>query len=83
MPFGEGGNHSICPLEAGPAACCLKGKVRPPRARAVAMSGPASADPVEELLRAPFHVEAGILLGLVAGKPRDALDEVEDALCRA
>ena len=41
-----------------------------------------SADPVEELLGAPFHVEAGILLGLVARKPRDALHEIEDALCR-
>ena len=51
--------------------------------RAVALSGPALADPVEELLGAPFHVEAGILLGLVARKPRDALHEVEDALCRA
>lgn len=45
--------------------------------------GPASADPVEELLGAPFHVEAGVLLGLVARKPRDALHEIEDALCRA
>ena len=43
----------------------------------------ASADPVEELLGAPLHVEAGILLGLVACKPRNALHEVEDALCRA
>ena len=34
---------------------------------------PASADPVEELLGAAFHVKAGILLGLVARKPRDAL----------
>ena len=42
-----------------------------------------SADPVKELLGSPFHVEAGILLGLVARKPRDALHEVEDALCRA
>jgi hypothetical protein len=49
----------------------------------VALSGPGSADPVEELLGAPFHVEAGILLGLVTRKPRDALHEVEDALCRA
>ena len=60
-----------------------KGKARPPRARAVALSGPASADPVEKLLGAALHVEAGILLGLVARKPRDALHEVEDALCRA
>jgi len=43
----------------------------------------ASADPVEELLGAPFHVEARVLLRLVACKPRDALHEVEDALCRA
>ena len=56
---------------------------RPPRVRAVAVAGPASADPVEELLSAPLHVEAGILLGLVARKPRDALHEVEDRLCRA
>ena len=42
-----------------------------------------SADAVEELLGAPFQVEPGILLGLVARKPRDALHEVEDALCRA
>ena len=41
------------------------------------------ADPVEELLGAPLHVKAGILLGLVARKPRDALHEVEDALGRA
>jgi hypothetical protein len=45
--------------------------------------GPASADPVEELLGAPFHVEASILLGLVARKSRDTLHEVEDRLCRA
>jgi hypothetical protein len=51
--------------------------------QAVAVSGPASADPVEELLRAAFHVEARILLGLVTRKPRDSLHEVEDALCRA
>ena len=44
---------------------------------------PASAEPVKELLRAPLHVEPGILLGLVARKPRNPLDEVEDALCRA
>ena len=43
----------------------------------------ASADPLEELLGTPLHVEAGVLLGLVARKPRDALHEVEDALCRA
>ena len=49
----------------------------------VAVSGPTSADPVEELLGASFHIEAGILLGLVARKPRDALHEIEDALCRA
>jgi hypothetical protein len=49
----------------------------------VAVNGPASADPVEELLGTPFHVEAGILLGLVPRKPRDPLHEVEDALCRA
>ncbi len=30
-----------------------------------------------------LHVEAGILLGLVAREPRDALHEVEDALGRA
>ena len=59
-----------------------KGSARPPRARAVALSGPTSADPVEELLGATFHIEARILLGLVARKPRDALHEVEDALCR-
>ena len=47
------------------------------------MSGPALADPVEELLGPALHVEAGILLGLVARKPRDPLHEVEDALCRA
>ena len=46
-------------------------------------SGTVSADPVEELLGASFHVEAGVLLGLVARKPRDALHKVEDALCRA
>jgi hypothetical protein len=51
--------------------------------QAVAMSGPASADPVEELLGAPLHVEAGILLGLVPRKPSDSLHEIEDALCRA
>jgi hypothetical protein len=51
--------------------------------QAVALSGSALADPVEELLGATFHVEAGILLGLVARKPRDALHKVEDALCRA
>lgn len=51
--------------------------------QAVALSGPASADPVEELLSAAFHIEARILLGLVARKPRDALHEIEDALCRA
>ena len=45
--------------------------------------GPVSADPVEELLGAPFHVEAGVLLGLVAREPRNALHEVEDALCGA
>ena len=45
-------------------------------------SGTVSADPVEELLGASLHVQAGILLGLVARKPRDALHEVEDALCR-
>ena len=45
--------------------------------------GPASSHPVEELLGAPFHVEAGVLLGLVARKPRYALHEIEDALCRA
>ncbi len=42
-----------------------------------------SANPVEELLGAPLHVEPRILLGLVARKPRDALHEIEDALCRA
>ena len=42
-----------------------------------------SANPVEKLLRTPFHVEAGILLGLVARKPRDALHKVKDRLCRA
>ena len=57
-------------------------KARPPRVQAVAVAGPASADPVEELLGAALHVEAGILLGLVARKPRDALHKVEDALCR-
>ncbi len=41
-----------------------------------------SADAVEQLLGAAFHVEAGILLGFVARKPRDALHEIEDALCR-
>jgi hypothetical protein len=51
--------------------------------QAVAVSGLASADPVEELLGAPLHVKAGILLGLVACQPRDALHEIEDALCRA
>ena len=45
-------------------------------------SGTVSADPVEQLFGAPFHVEAGILLGLVARKPRDPLHEVEDALGR-
>ena len=40
-----------------------------------------SANPVEELLGAPLHIEAGILLGLFAREPRDALHEVEDALC--
>ena len=60
-----------------------KGSARPPRMQAVAVSGPASGDPVEELLGAPLHIEAGILLGLVARQPRDALHEVEDALCRA
>ncbi len=60
-----------------------KEKLRPPRMQAVAMAGTASADPVEELFRAAFHVEPGILLGLVAREPRDALHEVEDALCRA
>src|SRR3989338_3142100 len=45
--------------------------------------GPVSADPVEELLGAPLHVEAGVLLGLVARKPRDALHEIEDAFGRA
>ena len=45
--------------------------------------GTLSADPVVQLLGAPLHVEAGILLGLVARKPRDPLHEVEDALCRA
>ena len=44
---------------------------------------PASTDSIEELLGTPFHLEAGILLGLVARKPRDALHEIEDALCRA
>jgi hypothetical protein len=34
--------------------------------RKVAVWEPASGDPVEELLGAPLHVEAGILLGLVA-----------------
>lgn len=37
-----------------------------------------SADAVEKLLCAAFHVEPCILLGLVAGQPRDALDEVKD-----
>ncbi len=60
-----------------------KGSARPPPMQAVALSRPASADPVEQLFGAPFHVEARILLGLVARKPRDALHEIEDALCRA
>ena len=60
-----------------------KGSARPPPMQAVALSSPASADPVEELLGAPFHVEAGVLLGLVAREPRNALHEVEDALCGA
>ena len=44
--------------------------------------GAVSADPVEEFLGPALHVEAGILLGLVARKPRDPLHEVEDALGR-
>jgi len=58
-------------------------KARPSRMQTVAVSGPTSADPVEELLGASFHIEAGVLLGLVARQSRDPLDKVEDTFGRA
>ena len=35
---------------------------------------------IQQLLRAAFEVEPGVLMGLVAGDGGDALDEVENAL---
>lgn len=40
-------------------------------------------DPVEQLLRLAFHIEAGILVGLTPGERSDALHEVEDRFGRA
>ena len=39
-------------------------------------------DPVEQLLRAGLQVEPHILVRLVACHRRDALHEIEDALCQ-
>ena len=46
-------------------------------------AGCASAHPVEQRLRPALQFKPGILLGLVAGKPRDALHEVKDRFRRA
>jgi hypothetical protein len=40
-------------------------------------------DLVEQLLRSGLQVESHILVRLVARHRRDALHEIEDALCRA
>ena len=72
------------PFRGGACGMHVEKKVqRPPWCRAIALVGSASADPVEEFLGAPLHIEARILLGFLARKPRNPLHEIEDALCRA
>src|SRR5216683_7376639 len=55
-----------------------RAKRRVPQIREVSSGGA-----IQELLRLRLHVQAGILMRLVARDGGDALHEIEDALCRA
>ena len=73
--------HPVIGLAAAKSGCVGDGNR--PLGRAIASVCVSSADSVEQLLRAPFHVEPGILLGLVPREPRDSLHEIKHALCGA